>query len=336
MQPAECVAETGGLKIGAVARLTGLSVHTLRKWEDRYSAVSPKRRPGGERVYTRTDLKRLALIKGLAQAGMPLAEVASLPLQRLETAREGLAQNSLAFSKPLAHVTELNVAVVGDALPALVARQQGDLDKFNILGCADTVDALHLPVDSPAIDIVILECAVIDPSSCCVVDDVLAKTRAMGIVIVYGFAARRFLRSLRGSNVALMRGPVDASELQRTVLGLSYDISLTRRPTVHGTRRSEDEIPPRRLSKEAIARIASTVPRVQCECPHHLADLLFALRAFEDYSASCENRNPTDAALHHYLWATTAEARSNFEDAILRVAESEGISLSEADSPSTR
>ena len=36
-------ADDANLKIGAVARLTGLSVHTLRKWEDRYGAVEPRR-----------------------------------------------------------------------------------------------------------------------------------------------------------------------------------------------------------------------------------------------------------------------------------------------------
>ena len=76
-----------------------------------------------------------------------------------------------------------------------------------------------------------------------------------------------------------------------------------------------------------MARVAASTPRVQCECPHHLADLWFSLRAFEEYSAACENRNPADAALHHYLWATAARARASFEEALIRVADAEGIEL---------
>ena len=85
---------TATLKIGAVARLTGVSVHTLRKWEDRYGAVEPRRTEGGGRIYTRTDLKRLALIKRMADAGMSLREMAKLSLEELESAWEqvGAAQ----------------------------------------------------------------------------------------------------------------------------------------------------------------------------------------------------------------------------------------------------
>ena len=66
---------------------------------------------------------------------------------------------------------------------------------------------------------------------------------------------------------------------------------------------------------------------MRCECPHHLADIVLSLRAFEDYSKACENRNPDDAALHHYLWRSAAQARALFEDAIVHVAKAEGIEL---------
>ena len=39
--------QDGTLKIGAVSRLTGLSTHTLRKWESRYGVVDPGRSNGG-------------------------------------------------------------------------------------------------------------------------------------------------------------------------------------------------------------------------------------------------------------------------------------------------
>ena len=72
------------LKIGAVSRLTGLSVHVLRKWEDRYHAVRPVRTPGGGRLYELTDVNRLMLIKQLAAGGMSLSDLAPLSLDRLE------------------------------------------------------------------------------------------------------------------------------------------------------------------------------------------------------------------------------------------------------------
>lgn len=221
------------------------------------------------------------------------------------------------------------MVIIGDALPALVARQPSELDKLSIVDCADSLEALNFPSGTQPLDIAVLECAIIDFDTRRGVDTIFAKTRARGAIVVYGFAAQSALKNLQGTNVALMRAPVDANELQRTALGLMVDIDLTGRVPLRETRPDADAIPPRRLTNETIAGVASTVPKVQCECPHHLADLLFSLRAFEDYSACCENRNPTDAALHHYLWSTTARARANFEDALMRVAEAEGITLLE-------
>jgi len=66
---------------------------------------------------------------------------------------------------------------------------------------------------------------------------------------------------------------------------------------------------------------------VRCECPHHIAELLFSLSAFEEYSERCENDNPDDAALHGYLKVTAGSARAAFEEALARVAEAEGIRL---------
>ena len=70
-----------------------------------------------------------------------------------------------------------------------------------------------------------------------------------------------------------------------------------------------------------------TTPKIRCECPHHLVDIVSSLSAFEDYSAECENRNADDAALHHYLRVIAAKSRALFEDGIVRVAEAEKINL---------
>ena len=51
------------------------------------------------------------------------------------------------------------------------------------------------------------------------------------------------------------------------------------------------------------------------------------LVSFEQYSAQCESRNADDAELHRDLHFTAAHARSALEQALLRVAQAEGISL---------
>ena len=78
---------------------------------------------------------------------------------------------------------------------------------------------------------------------------------------------------------------------------------------------------------EALAEIASTSVALNCECPHHIADLLVRLGNFESYSADCESRSPADASLHRYLAQVTGNARAMMEMALVRVIEAEGIAM---------
>jgi DNA-binding transcriptional MerR regulator len=48
--------------IRAAARLTQLSIETLRAWEKRYKAVEPVRRKG-IRLYSDSDIERLSLLR---------------------------------------------------------------------------------------------------------------------------------------------------------------------------------------------------------------------------------------------------------------------------------
>ena len=53
------------LSIGAVSQLTGVSQHTLRKWESRHGIGIPERSETGRRVYSRETVGQLRAIKGL-------------------------------------------------------------------------------------------------------------------------------------------------------------------------------------------------------------------------------------------------------------------------------
>ena len=62
--------------IGAVARLTGLTDHTIRVWERRYAAVVTARAPNGRRQYTEADVHKLSLLKLLTEHGIAISRVA--------------------------------------------------------------------------------------------------------------------------------------------------------------------------------------------------------------------------------------------------------------------
>src|SRR5271165_6664941 len=65
-----------GMKVGEVARRTGLTVRTLHHYDD-IQLLSPSgRSPAGHRLYTLKDLSRLQQIVSLRQLGFSLARIA--------------------------------------------------------------------------------------------------------------------------------------------------------------------------------------------------------------------------------------------------------------------
>lgn len=86
----------GHYPIRAVARMTGLSLDTLRAWERRYQAVVPERGERG-RVYTDRHVARLKQLATLVESGHAIGTIATLSdaeLRRLIPDREGPAASA--------------------------------------------------------------------------------------------------------------------------------------------------------------------------------------------------------------------------------------------------
>ena len=67
-----------GYTIRIAARMTGLSVDTLRMWERRYGFPSPNRNGVGNRIYREADVERLALIARAMKMGYRISEAIRL------------------------------------------------------------------------------------------------------------------------------------------------------------------------------------------------------------------------------------------------------------------
>ena len=80
--------------IGTLSTLTGLSQHTIRAWERRYEALTPKRSDGNRRIYDDDDVERLNVLKRVVGAGHSIGQVAHLPTDQLR------AIDSSSASKP--------------------------------------------------------------------------------------------------------------------------------------------------------------------------------------------------------------------------------------------
>ena len=68
--------------ISAVSRLTGIPLDTLRAWERRYQAVTPKRSARG-RVYSEHNVRRLMLLRQAVDSGHAIGQVAKIHDQGL-------------------------------------------------------------------------------------------------------------------------------------------------------------------------------------------------------------------------------------------------------------
>jgi DNA-binding transcriptional MerR regulator len=88
MHPMTRRAAAQSYPIRAVARITGLSVDTLRAWERRYQAVVPKRGDRG-RVYSDDDIDRLKRLAVLVERGHPIGTVANLSAGELTRLIDG-------------------------------------------------------------------------------------------------------------------------------------------------------------------------------------------------------------------------------------------------------
>lgn len=73
-------AMSADLRIGELARRTGVSPELLRAWERRYSLLRPERSSGGYRLYSVEDERRVRTMTGALGRGLAAGEAAKLAL----------------------------------------------------------------------------------------------------------------------------------------------------------------------------------------------------------------------------------------------------------------
>ena len=68
------------LRIGELSRRLGVSDHVLRAWENRYGLLQPVRSPGGFRLYSEADERRIRRMQAYLADGLSAAEAARATL----------------------------------------------------------------------------------------------------------------------------------------------------------------------------------------------------------------------------------------------------------------
>lgn len=82
--------------IGVVARMTGISMATLRAWERRYRFPDSERTSGGHRLYSERDILQLRWVKSRIEEGMQTAQAVNALRSQEKSGRLVLAEPVIA------------------------------------------------------------------------------------------------------------------------------------------------------------------------------------------------------------------------------------------------
>ena len=316
---------------GAVARLTGIPVETLRVWERRYRVVGPRHSAAGHRLYTRDEVARLSVVKQLVDAGHAIGSIAALEMAQLEAMRDdasraGVTARHRGDFSVSETATPLRLAVAGEALGLRSARLTQP--RLRIVAAFKDAGEAMLAGQPTSADVLLVEMPTLQDDTPEILRNLAEKLGARRIVVEYGLGPRHIERELREAGCLLVRAPIDISLLEPLLLGLRVPAEAS-----GGNAVPANVPPPRRFDNRTLTQITMSSVALACECPHHIADLLMRLGNFETYSEQCADRSPADAALHRYLRQVAGEARAELEEALVRVAEAEGIAIEALQAP---
>jgi DNA-binding transcriptional MerR regulator len=299
-------------------------VDTLRMWERRYQVVGPQMSARGHRRYSAEDVGRLALIKGLVDLGHSIGTIAHLPASKLHDMRAAVVTPPSPTQPRVPELPVVRVAIVGEALAVRATAVASRFPRLQIVGtCTDREHAAGA-LREVAADLLAIELPSLREDVVEFVDVLAAAVGARRAVVSYRFGSEAAVRELRRRGHAVVRAPIDLAEIES--LSAVFSGSAATAAVRTGS------VPPApRFDERTLAQLAQISTTVRCECPRHVVDLLLSLRAFERYSAECENRSPADAELHRQLGRYAGSARALLEEAFVRVAQAEGIPLPSAD-----
>ncbi len=346
---------------GAVARMAGMPVSTLRIWEQRYRAVGPSTAPTGHRLYSAADVERVILLRQLTEQGHAIGSLAALDMAQLRSVAHTQAD---AASQGRAEVPSrpqpLRVVVVGQAMArrfqrAAVFRHWPSPPQ--VVGVFDSlseaVKARQAPTGQTTapVDLLLWQAASVQESEMPELQAAQLAWRPGALAVAYRFAGPSVRSALVATGAVVARVPADDEALGAWLWSLpAVQSGGAGEPAPAGTHTgmapprdidpwspvalglTERAAPLRRFDDAALTEFAGLSTNIACECPAHVAELLMQIASFEAYSADCAHRSPADAALHAYLQRVAGAARVLFESALERVAVAEGWALPDAGS----
>ena len=315
-------------RIGALAKMSGIPVSTLRIWEVRHHAFSPSKTTGKHRLYSQEDVHKAVLLKQLSRQGHAISTIAPLQAVALEMMQQPPTTRVRPTEEgPGPAAGTVSLAVIGAGLANRVASA-----KFirQFLGSSlrvtdsfpDLAQAAATGFQEPP-RILLVKVNTLHDSIRSQIQELALKHGVAHTVVVYGFAQEAVVQLMRAAGTLMRRGPVSDYELSDLI---SSVLLIDTAKSLDGVR-AGSPIPPRKYSDETLSRVAGISSNMLCECPRHVAELIAQLASFEQYSQECLSKNEQDAHLHAHLYAISGSARALFERALEMVAQHENIPL---------
>lgn len=311
--------------------MVNIPVATLRVWERRYNVVGPTQAPSGHRLYSSQDVRRLVLIKQLVNKGHAISMLARLetPLLQDLASEADQAQAAVTRGQPLpigrtaVACEPIRLLLVGNGAVARWSAELQGIEDLVVIGGLDEGPVSELSAQQLQADLILADLGSVHMESVDWLSRLMRSVGARQMIVIHGFANSRVLEALRARAAVLRRSPLQPDEFRQTVM-----------ETVRGWRSvgralqaCPDPAPAPRFDSAGLAQVIARMPKVACECPKHLAELITLLGQFETYSADCESRHPADVALHAYLYRIAGHARAMMEEALSTVAAAEGVSV---------
>jgi MerR family transcriptional regulator, light-induced transcriptional regulator len=325
---------------GAVARIAGMPVATLRIWEQRYQAVHPITAASGHRLYSSADVERATLLRRLTAQGHAIGLLAALDTEQMREMMHA-PEAAVTTNRPSAlKQAPMRAVVVGQALACRLQRLFDSRPSRPALQMVEVFDTLAEAAQAaqhaakPTVDLLLWQAASLHSGARQELSVAQDAWRAPAAAVIYRFSSAAARAELAGAGAAVLYEPVDDDSLGQWLASLHRaetpsDENVTARDlTIPGTKSHKQQtVLPPRFGDAALTQFAGLSSAMACECPSHLAELLLQVSYFETYSGECANRSAADAQLHAYLQQVAGTARMLFEKALEHVAIAEGLPL---------
>lgn len=227
----------------------------------------------------------------------------------------------------------VSIAILHESVPAYVRQEQKNFEL--VVGTTDISRFRH-KIEDESPQVLLLDLALLGDNPVATVQELERLAMPESTILIYSFAKRDVINELRGEKRLVMRGPLKMQDLRTALINLIVRDMTSRPAPAKYVMVPETAPPPVQFSQEELAKLQEIQSAVDCECPNHVSDVILSLKAFEDYSKQCENKNDADAKMHDFLYRAAGHCRAMMEHAMKELCRFEGIDLKNPVPPSQR